>query len=117
MPLLRLGQDNARRRRQGTAVLALGLSLLTTAGCASRSSGAGGDAGAAASEDAADVARARALVAQDAGLPERAEALALAESIEARAVREGAGARATELHLVAARLLARVWRIEGRDQD
>ena len=120
MPLLRLGQDNAHGRRHGTALLVLvgiGLSVLAAAGCGSRSAGAGGDGGAAAASDPADVARARALVAQDAGLPERAEALSLAESIEARAVREGAGARATELHLVAARLLERVWRIEGRDQD
>jgi N-acetylmuramoyl-L-alanine amidase len=118
MPLLRLGQDNARGRRHGTPVVVLvgvGLWLLAAAGCGSRSSRA--DAGAGASVDPADVARARALVAQDAGLPERAEALSLAESIEARAVREGAGARATDLHLVAARLLERVWRIEGRDQD
>lgn len=114
MPLLRLGQDNARGRRQGTAVLAIAFALL---GCTSRSPGAGGDAGAAASDVPADVARAKALVGQDAGLPERAEALTLAESIEARAVREGAGARATGLHLVAARLVERVWRIEGRDQD
>jgi N-acetylmuramoyl-L-alanine amidase len=50
-------------------------------------------------------------------LPARAEALALAQSIEARAVREGTGARATELHALAARILERVWRLEGRDQD
>jgi N-acetylmuramoyl-L-alanine amidase len=47
----------------------------------------------------------------------RAEALALAESIEARATREGNGARAVELHSAAAALLARVWRIEGKEQD
>lgn len=114
MPLLRLGQDNARGRPHGTAVLLVVLSLL---GCASHTPGAGPDGGAAATDDAADIARARALVAQDAGLPERAEALTLAESIEARAVREGAGARATEMHLVAARVVERVWRVEGRDQD
>ncbi len=32
-------------------------------------------------------------------------------------MREGAGARATELHTLAAKLLERVWRIEGREQD
>jgi N-acetylmuramoyl-L-alanine amidase len=50
-------------------------------------------------------------------MPERAEALSLAESIEARAVREGAGARAVELHALAGSLLERVWRVEGREQD
>jgi N-acetylmuramoyl-L-alanine amidase len=50
-------------------------------------------------------------------LPERAEALALAQGLEARAVREGAGARAVELHTAAARLVERVWREGGRDQD
>ena len=67
----------------------------------------------------ADVARARALARRGGHpeLPARAEVLALAQSIEARAVREGAGARAVELHTVAARLLERVWRVEGREQD
>jgi N-acetylmuramoyl-L-alanine amidase len=32
-------------------------------------------------------------------------------------VREGAGARAAALHLAAARLVERVWRIEGRERD
>jgi N-acetylmuramoyl-L-alanine amidase len=50
-------------------------------------------------------------------LPARAQALALAESIEAQAVREGAGARAVTLHAAAARLVERVWRVEGRDRD
>src|ERR1700735_1352239 len=36
-----------------------------------------------------------------AALPQRADALALAESIEASAVREGAGRRAVELHTLA----------------
>ena len=65
------------------------------------------------------MARARALADESVTpeLPERADALALAESIEARAVREGAGARAVELHSVAARLLERVWRVEAHEQD
>jgi N-acetylmuramoyl-L-alanine amidase len=63
------------------------------------------------------VARARALADPRAPLPDRAEALALAQSVEARAVREGAGVRAVELHVAAARLLERVWRVEGREQD
>jgi N-acetylmuramoyl-L-alanine amidase len=63
------------------------------------------------------VNRARGLLAETAPLPPRAETLALAESVEARAVREGSGGRATELHTIAARLVERVWRVEGRDQD
>ena len=64
------------------------------------------------------LARARELGSATAStLPERADALALSESVEARAVREGAGARAVELHLAAARLLERVWRVEGRERD
>jgi N-acetylmuramoyl-L-alanine amidase len=50
-------------------------------------------------------------------LPPRAETLALAESIEAAAVKEGAGARAVDLHRTAARLLERIWRVEGHSQD
>ena len=34
-----------------------------------------------------------------------------------QALREGAGARAVELHVLAARILERVWRTEGREQD
>jgi N-acetylmuramoyl-L-alanine amidase len=77
------------------------------------------DSGAAASE-ASDISAARALSKgglRSARLPARADALALAESIEARAVREGAGARAVDLHTTAARLLERVWRVEGRERD
>jgi N-acetylmuramoyl-L-alanine amidase len=67
-------------------------------------------------DDAAQVTRAQALV--DGGpLGDRATVVALAQSVEAQAIREGAGERATELHSLAARLLERMWRIEGRDQD
>jgi N-acetylmuramoyl-L-alanine amidase len=41
----------------------------------------------------------------------------LAQSVEAGALREGAGARAVALHETAARVLERIWRVEGRDQD
>jgi N-acetylmuramoyl-L-alanine amidase len=85
---------------------------LSQAACASRTA----PADAAAAQEA-DLDRARALASAGAPLPPRAEALALAESIEARAVREGAGARAVELHTGAAALLERVWRVEGREQD
>jgi N-acetylmuramoyl-L-alanine amidase len=50
-------------------------------------------------------------------LPPRAEAIALAQSIEARAQREGTGPRAARLHVTAARILERLWRVEGREQD
>src|SRR4051812_8426586 len=76
-------------------------------------------AGPGALEEAAGLARGQAVIAQstEEPLPPRAELLALAQSIEARAVREGGGARATELHAVAGRLVERVWRVERRDQD
>jgi N-acetylmuramoyl-L-alanine amidase len=64
-----------------------------------------------------DVARATEIASGKEPLPARAEALALAESIEAHAVREGAGPRAVELHVAAAKVVERVWRVEGRDQD
>jgi N-acetylmuramoyl-L-alanine amidase len=43
--------------------------------------------------------------------------LALAESIETQAAREGIGSRAARLHTLAASLTERVWRLEGKDQD
>jgi N-acetylmuramoyl-L-alanine amidase len=96
------------------ATVSLSFSLAMPA-CGSKSGAPdGGGAGAA---QTADLTRARALAEGTLDLPERAEALALAESIEARAVREGAGARAVELHTAAARVLERVWRVEGREQD
>jgi N-acetylmuramoyl-L-alanine amidase len=73
----------------------------------------GGDAGEA---DGTELSRAAQLAAGGA-LPGRAEALALAQSIEARAIREGASARASSLHATAARIVERVWRLEARDQD
>jgi len=65
----------------------------------------------------AEIARGRGILAEGVSLPPRAETLALAQAIEARAVREGGGARSTELHALAARIVERAWRIEGRDQD
>jgi N-acetylmuramoyl-L-alanine amidase len=63
------------------------------------------------------VARARALLDRTVPIGPRSDVLALAESVESAAVREGAGARAAELHALAAELLERVYRIEGREQD
>jgi N-acetylmuramoyl-L-alanine amidase len=50
-------------------------------------------------------------------LPPRPEVIAVAQSVEALAIKEGAGARAAELHALAAALLERLWRIEHREQD
>jgi N-acetylmuramoyl-L-alanine amidase len=72
----------------------------------------GGDAGA-----GDEIARAQALDKASAVLPSRPDVIALAQSIESLALREGAGARAVELHALAARLHERVWRVEHREQD
>jgi len=64
-----------------------------------------------------EVARAEALLAPDATLPTRPEVITVAQSVEALALKEGAGARAVELHALAARVHERIWRIEHREQD
>jgi N-acetylmuramoyl-L-alanine amidase len=77
-----------------------------------------GDKGKPAAEAGSDeVARAQALAAPGAALPARPEVLSVAQAIAARAAREGAGARAVELHTLAGALLEREWRLEGREQD
>jgi N-acetylmuramoyl-L-alanine amidase len=124
--LLRLSQHSAVAANGGTLLASavarnggtlLSAALAVTAACSSPAPAS--DAGA--SVESAEVARARTLTAttgsQAPDLPQRADALALAESIEAHAVREGAGTRAVELHTLAARLLERVWRVESRPQD
>ena len=68
-------------------------------------------------EVATALARTRALLAGRPPLPSRPDAIALAESVEAAALGDGAGARAVDLHGAAARLIERVWRVEGRPQD
>jgi N-acetylmuramoyl-L-alanine amidase len=78
-----------------------------------RAAGSGSDPGA----PDLQVMRARAVAAGLEAVPARTEALAIAELVEARAVREGAGARAAALHIVAAQVLERLWRIEGREAD
>lgn len=50
-------------------------------------------------------------------LPPRAEVLALVQKVADAAAHEGAGARASQLYAVAARLSERIWRIEGNDED
>ncbi len=103
--------------RRGLGPLLRGLPVLLaaalTAGCGSQ---APPDAGSS-PEDTRDVARARAMRASREPLPPRPEVLSLAQAVEARAVREGAGARAVELHRLAAQLFERMWRTEAREQD
>ncbi len=64
-----------------------------------------------------DVARAETLARTTEPLPSRPETIALAQSIESLALQEGAGARAVELHALAAALHERIWRVEHREQD
>ncbi len=104
--------------RAAVVVLTLATGLAMLAGCGGHRAGAAGAEGGAADASAdLSIASARHLASGAAPLPVRAEALALAQSIEARALREGAGARAAELHAAAAQLLERVWRTEGKEQD
>jgi len=50
-------------------------------------------------------------------LPARALVISRAQAVAARALREGAGARAVSLNVLAAALLERIWRVEHRSQD
>jgi N-acetylmuramoyl-L-alanine amidase len=110
---------SASQRPRGLAWLALVAASLGFAGCSSPSTRAsdGGPASGAAASEGPELGAARSLAAAGSPLPERASVLAVAESIEARAVREAAGVRAVELHTLAAHLFERVWRVEGREQD
>lgn len=63
-----------------------------------------------------EITRAEALD-RESTLPSRPETIALAQSVEALALKEGAGARAVALHALAGRLHERVWRVEHREQD
>ncbi|MEO8878739.1 MAG: N-acetylmuramoyl-L-alanine amidase [Polyangiaceae bacterium] len=62
------------------------------------------------------VTQGRALLAAP-RLPPRADFLAVAQSVEAAADKEGGGARAVELHALAGGLFERIWRLEGKEQD
>lgn len=64
-----------------------------------------------------EVARAQSFLVVDSVLPPRPEVLAVAQSVELLASKEGAGARAVELHALAASVLERTWRSEHREQD
>jgi N-acetylmuramoyl-L-alanine amidase len=94
-------------RRTGTA-----LAFVVLATACSGGAKTGEDAGA-----GGEIGRAQALVSPSSALPSRPEAISLAQSVEALALKEGAGARAVELHALAARLHERVWRTEHREQD
>ncbi len=94
-----------------TTARIFGVAIVLVA-CSGRGKTTDADAGA-----TGEVGRAQALLATDTNLPARPEAIAVAQSVEAMALREGAGARAVELHALAAQLQERVWRIEHREQD
>lgn len=80
-------------------------------GCAGEKRGADGG-------ENESLARARVLAADVQGvLPPRPEVIAVAQSVELLAVKEGAGARAVELHALAALLEERIFRVEHREQD
>lgn len=114
MALLRIDKHTLRAGSHPRGAFALALAVAAAA-CAAHGSG-GGDAGAG-DPAALDLGRARDLADAGATLPPRAEVLALAQSIEARATKEGTGARAVELHAAAAALYERAWRVDGREQD
>jgi N-acetylmuramoyl-L-alanine amidase len=98
--------------------LAVALAAFLACGaCGGKHDTAAGTSSGASSGQLDAVERARATVGASRPPSERPGTLAVAESVEALAVREGAGARAVELHALAARVLERVWRGEGREQD
>lgn len=99
-------------RGQGPWAYAAALSAALWAAACEERANVAVDAGA-----VSDVDRARALLEPSAPLPSRPEAIAIAQSVEALALREGAGVRATELHAIAAAIHERLWRLERRDQD
>jgi N-acetylmuramoyl-L-alanine amidase len=93
-------------------VRSLAISVLAlVAACAGRG-GTGLDAG-----TGGDVTRAQAMAVPGSSLPPRPDVIALAQSVESLALKEGAGARAVELHALAASLEERAWRVEHREQD
>ena len=100
----------ARAGRALPVVVAIGV-LASGSGCAGAGK-AGNDAG-----TGDELARAQALDTPTARLPARPELISLAQSIEALALKEGAGARAVSLHALAAHLQERIWRTEHREQD
>jgi N-acetylmuramoyl-L-alanine amidase len=104
----------------GAACLASLVALVACRPSAPRAGDSGADAAEVANVDRGGgelVARARAAAVAGAPLGERPEVLAMAEGVEALAVREGGGARAAALHELAATVLERAFRRFGREQD
>jgi N-acetylmuramoyl-L-alanine amidase len=95
-------------RKHSTALL-FALAVCGACGGPGKPAGDGGPA--------EEIVRAQALDVESAVLPARPDVIALAQSIESLALKEGAGARAVELHALAARLHERIWRVEHREQD
>ncbi len=68
--------------------------------------------------ESAEIASARALVSPSPPpLPPRAEALAIAQSVEAQATKQGSTSNGAPLHALAGALFERVYRLEGKEQD
>jgi N-acetylmuramoyl-L-alanine amidase len=102
------------RRRPSVVALVVSWALLAPAPACSQRAALPAEAGI---DEASRVAEARRLLDPTRALGPRSDALAIAESVESSAVREGAGQRAAELHALAGQLLERVYRVEGREQD
>lgn len=102
------GYPQLRKFRAIVAIFGLAVAL----GCGSGSS----------TQDAGDdrsraIAAARELAKPTTPLPARPEVLVSAQTLEAFAVKEGAGATARELHELAATLFERAYRRDGKEQD
>jgi N-acetylmuramoyl-L-alanine amidase len=67
--------------------------------------------------DSVQILRARAVADGQGDLPDRVDVLDTAAALERYAVHEGAGARVVSLDATAAKLLERLWRVEGNEQD
>jgi len=108
-------RDPSPVRRVATLALSLVFALVFACGTSSPFEAGTRDAGL--QNGTGDFLRALTLTETSAPLPARPVALALAQSIETKAVREGVGSRAVQLHALAAALVERVWRVQGQDQD
>jgi N-acetylmuramoyl-L-alanine amidase len=91
----------------------LGAVAFALGGCARASSAKDG----ARDAEASEIMRARGLADGQGDLPDRAEALAMAASLEGLAEREGASGRSVSLRTTGAQLLERLWRVDSREQD
>ncbi len=112
MDSTRASAPSSPKRIQAYAVRALGFALIVVGffGCSAKTSAPD------ASAELVDVARAEIMLHGEV-LPERAEVLSVAQGIEARAQREGAGARAVTWHVLAAGLFERLYRVDKRPED